>query len=187
MKIERLPEPFDVLVIKDTFSKNEAGQVRNELGTLFQKQEGAGLWLSEMFSDLETSATHMNTVGTFFSQEVSANLMNINNLYGLYSHVNNHSTIIKYYGQGQSSTIHYDSAAFTIMTFMFDEPKKFTGGDLTVQIGGDIAYEQPVENNMSVIFPSSYYVGLTEVDITDNSVEQAGLHVITTYLFIESR
>jgi hypothetical protein len=188
MFFERLAEPFDALVIKETFKEKELSNILNEIKPFTEKsQEPDGVWLLDVYKDLEMSATHNNSMETFFSPEVVESLFSVNSMYGLYDSVNNHSTQIKYFGDGQSSLLHYDSAAFTIMTFLFNDPKGFDGGDVTLQIGGDVAYEQEIENNMSIIFPSCYYVGLSEVSTKNKDVDNSGLYVITSYLFIESR
>ena len=188
MIFERLAEPLDALVIKETFSEKESSNILKEVAPFTNKCQGPdGVWLLDIYKDLEMSSIHNNSMETFFSPEVVESLFHINSMYGLYDSVNNHSTQIKYFGDGQSSLLHYDSAAFTVMTFLFDDPKGFDGGDVTLQIGGDIAYEQNIENNMSLIFPSSYYVGLSKVDITEKDRENSGLYVISSYLFIESR
>lgn len=188
MIFERLAEPFDALVIKETFSENELSNILNEVHQFTEKCQGTdGVWLLDMYKDLEISPIHNNSMETFFSPEVVENLIHTNSMYGIYDSVNNHSTQIRYFGDGQSSLLHYDSAAFTIMTFVFNDPKEFDGGDLTLQIGGDIAYEQKIDNNMTVIFPSSYYLGLSEVSVNNKDVDNNGLYVITSYLFIESR
>ena len=185
MNIERFPEPIDALIIKNTFSEVERNNIENEIKS-FKREQGDGVWISDVYKDLEMSPVNRNMLETFFGPDVFETMVNMNSLYGIYGHVNNHSTIVRYYGDGQSSVIHYDAAAFTIKTFLFDQPKGFTGGNVTLQVGGDIAYESDIENNMSIIFPSSYYVSLSDVSITDKSIKDSGLFVITTYLFIES-
>lgn len=184
MNIERFPEPIDALLITNTFSDRERTNVFNEIKSF--KKDDNGVWLSDVYKDLEMSSINRNTLEVFFGTEVFEPLVNMNSLYGIYGHVNNHSTVVRYYGDRQSSVIHYDAAAFTVKTFLFDEPKGFTGGNVTLQVGGEIAYEMDIQDNMSVIFPSSYYVSLSEVSLTDPSIEDSGLFVITSYLFVES-
>lgn len=187
MNIERLPEPFDALVIKDTYEIITLSNVRDEAHNLMRKDDGSGVWLSDIYKDEDASPIARNVVNTLFSDEVIQGLVTMNGLYGLYTHVNNHSTIVRYYGHMQESGMREDAAAFTAMTFLRNSPADIEGGELLLQIGGEIAYEHPVENNMTVIFPSSYYAGVTKVGSLDHEKSDAGLYVISTYLFIESR
>jgi hypothetical protein len=186
MNIERLPEPLDALVIKDTYEIITLSNVRDEARNLMRKDDGTGVWLSDIYKDMEMSPIGRNVVDTLFSEEVVDTLVGMNSLYGMYTHINNHSTIVRYYGHMQESIVREDAAAFTAMTFLRNTTNDFEGGELIIQLGGDIAYEQPIENNMTVIFPSSYYVGITQVKSLDHSIDDAGLYVISNYLFIES-
>lgn len=188
MIIERLPEPIDALVIKDTFPEGELSNIKNEVKSFASKfNSGETVWLAEVYKDLDMSAIHRNSMETLFNAGIVDSLTHINSLYGIYGLVNNHSTQVKYFGQSQSYPLHYDAAAFTVTTFIFDEPKNFEGVTFTVQVGGEIAYEQEVENNMTVIIPSCYYFALSEVNLNNKDIEGSGLHAITSYLFVESR
>jgi hypothetical protein len=188
MNIERLPEPIDALMISDTFDKNDLKNIINEIKSLSSKcQQNGELWLSDVYKDLDMSAINTTFMNIFFNNGIIDSLKYINSLYSIYEVVNNHSTRLKYYGEGQSYPLHYDAAAFTVMSFITEDPKNFTGGNLILQVGGDIAYEQEIKNNMTLIFPSSYFSSITEVKINDKSIEDSGLYEISSYLFIESR
>jgi hypothetical protein len=182
---ERLPEPIDALVIKETFSEAELSNILNELSSFTDKAKSAeGIWLTDIYKDMDMSPTHRNIMQSYFDARVSENLEGMNSAYGLYTMVNHHATQLRYFDDGQSSLLHFDSAVFTAMSFVFDEPKNFDGGSVTLQIGGSVAYEQEIENNMTIIFPSCYYVGISQVDVRDNTVFGSGLYTINSYLFI---
>ena len=186
MIVERFPEPIDALIIKDTFDNNELLQVMNEIHSFDHKINDDGVWISDVYKDMDMSSINRANMQKFFNAELVASMANMNSLYGIYGHINNHNTQIKKYENGQSSVLHYDAAAFTIITFVFDGEKNFDGGNVVLQVGGDIAYEQDVENNMTIIFPSSYYVGISEISAANQS-NFSGLYTITSYLFVESR
>ena len=188
MIFERLPEPFSALIIKNTFNEKELSNILNEIKPFTAKaQEANGAWLLDIYKDLDVSPTHYNSMETIFTSQVAENFISINSVCGLFNMINNHSTQIKYYGHCQSSMLHFDCAAFSVVTFLFDEPKNFDGGNFTLQINSDIAYEQDIENNMTVIYPSSYYFALSEVNINNKDIDNSGLYTINSYCFIESR
>lgn len=182
MIIERMPDKIDALVISDTFSDSEYGDIFDEVRVLCKRDGGSGVWINDMYKDLESSVTHKAVINTFFTDEIGAALSEIHPLLGLYRNVNMHSTLINSYGQSQSTGLRDDSAAFVIKTFLFDEPRGFIGGDITLQVDSDTAYEKDTKNNMTVIFPASYYHSLSEVSI--DSADSSGIYVITNYLFI---
>lgn len=186
MNIERFPEPIDALAFSDTFDEAELSQIMNEIHSFDDKLGDSGLWISDIYKDMDMSSINRANMKKFFDSNLVESMASVNSLYGIYGHVNNHNTRIKKYDVGQSSIMQYDSAAFTICTFVFDGDKNFSGGDITLQVGGDIAYEKYVENNMTVIFPSSYYFGISEISVNEGE-EFSGLYTISSYLFIESR
>jgi hypothetical protein len=188
MIFERLPEPIDALVIKESFNDKELLSIMNEISSFTDKaQDSNGVWLTDVYKDLEMSATHNAVMQNFFTQQVAETLTQVNSLYGIFGAVNNHATQIRYFGHGQILPLHMDEAAITIMTFVFNEPRNFDGGNITLQIGTDIAYEQDIENNLTVIFPSFYNAGLSEIKVDEKNVFGSGLYVISSYLFVESR
>lgn len=185
MIIERMPDPIDALVITETFYEHELSNIYDELRVLKKHDDGGGVWLTDIYKNLDTSFIHLGTLDAFFNEPVVEALISINSAYGVYLHVNNHSTVVRNFGDESSFPLRIDGSAFTVMTFLFDEPKNFTGGNVTLQIGAESAYEKDIENNMTIIFPSSYAVGLSDIKLNDK--DGSGLCVITSYLFIESR
>ena len=184
MKIDRMPDPIDALVITDTFPKKELDLILNEASNLIKNDDGSGVWLNDIYKDVDVSVINQAFREHLTNDYVADSLEQINSMYGLFHNVNQHSTRINYYGQSQSSPMRYDSAAFIIKTFLHTEPRNFSGGEATLQINGDIAYEKDVENNMTIIFPASYYHQVSEVALDDKEIDGSGLFVITTYLFI---
>ena len=63
------------------------------------------------------------------------------------------SAILTYYENNDKYDTHYDNALFTILIWLYKEPKKFEGGDLKLT---DINKTIKCVNNRMVIFPSYY-------------------------------
>lgn len=184
MIIERFPEPIDAVAITDTFQKPEFEAILDEAKTLLHGDAGAGVWINEAYADIESSAINNSLLNSLLGDEVFGALEETNTMYSLFRNANSHSTLVNYYGNRQSSPMRYDSAAFIAKTFLYSEPKNFTGGNFTLQINADVAYEKDVENNMTVIFPASYYHQVSEVSLNDANLGGSGLYVATTYFFI---
>lgn len=184
MNFERMPEPIDALVITDTLSNQDTVEVMAEARTLLKRDTGEGCWLNDVYKEIDASFINQSVMDTFFTDSVVSQLASINSMYGLFNNVNQHSSVLNYYGDSQGCPTKYDSAAFIIKTFLFDEPKNFTGGNLTLQIGAEVAYERDIENNMSILFPASYYYKVSPVEVLDKDIPHSGLYTVTTYLFI---
>ena len=79
--------------------------------------------------------------------------------------VNEDFTKIKYYEDGEYYKSHQDVARFTMLTYLYKEPKAFTGGDLYFE---DFNYTIPIENNMLVFFTGCIHHTSTELKMTDH-------------------
>ena len=64
------------------------------------------------------------------------------------------------YDNGDNYAMHYDRSFFTLLVWLYDEPKPFTGGDL---IFNDYDITIPCKNNTGVIFFGPYHHEVTEV------------------------
>ena len=62
-------------------------------------------------------------------------------------------TQVSYYDEGNYYKTHSDCAVMTTLTWLWQEPKGFDGGELTLH-NKDIDIEIPLVNNRSIIFPS---------------------------------
>ena len=79
--------------------------------------------------------------------------------------VNEDFTKIKYYEDGEYYKSHQDNARFTMLTYLYKEPKAFTGGDLYFE---DFNYTIPIENNMLIFFTGCINHTSTELKMTDH-------------------
>lgn len=179
-----MPEPIDALVITDTFSSAEREEIVSEARSLIGDSFDFNVWINDAFEELDSSLINTHTVASIFTSDIVTSLEGINPAYGLFQNVNTHSTIVNYLGHRQSLPMRYDSAAFIVQSFFYGEDANFDGGSVTLQINAETAYEHDVQDNMTVIFPASYYHQVSEVDVKDASVSETGLYVITSYLFI---
>jgi Rps23 Pro-64 3,4-dihydroxylase Tpa1-like proline 4-hydroxylase len=70
-------------------------------------------------------------------------------------------TLISYYEEGGNYLPHSDDANLTALTWLFKEPRKFRGGDLTFT---KFALTLPLKNNFMVIFPSQVIHEVSNVE-----------------------
>lgn len=94
-------------------------------------------------------------------------------------------TKIKYYEDGEYYKSHQDLARFTMLTYLYKEPKAFTGGDLYFE---DFNYTIPIENNMLVFFKGCIHHTSTEINMTSHAQEKCsgyGKYTITQFLNVK--
>lgn len=95
------------------------------------------------------------------------------------SEINLHWTHILYYEEEQEYKPHWDSARFTALTYFYNEPKQFSGGDLRFD---DYDIEIECINNRVIIFPSILRHASTPVRMVEHSPGKHGKFCITQFL-----
>lgn len=179
MIIERLPEPLEALLIRDTFTFSEAESILSEVSKVEFSEDDTSV-RAPVPEDPRHSQIYASTLDNFFSQNVLEALLDVNQSYCIYTSVNNHKTFINRIEHGNDSPMRQTAGAFTIMTFLWREPKAFEGGTVTLQVSDTAAYEKDIENNMTLIFPSAYYNSISKI-------VGEGLVVLESFLYIESK
>lgn len=204
MIFERLPEPFDALVIRNTFSEDQLKNIWKEIDFLTRKdvmqdpehtgsavdengnavKKNHGVWISKVFNDLESSSLYSNSMRVLLSEDVVESLESLNPLHVMYKSVNDDNMLLSYYENGGGYDMHTDACAYTATTYFFREPKSFSGGEIVFQ-NGDDAYEQDIENNMTIIFPSAWWHKVNTVVMDgDSEFSGNGRYCLSTFFFI---
>lgn len=94
--------------------------------------------------------------------------------------INLHWTHVLYYEEEQEYKPHWDSARFTALTYFYNEPKRFSGGDLVFD---DYDIEIECINNRVIVFPSILRHASTPVKMVGNRDQQKnGKFCITQFL-----
>jgi len=175
MKVELYDKPYEFpyLVVDDYYNEEELIKIWYELGHCRDKllspedsgsaynidnrgkreylKTNASLWIHE---SIEYSLIRECTKKTFDilndvkdqQKEYSKSTWFFKNLY---THSN--CTLVSYYENSEYYKSHYDHAVITVLTWLYVEPKKFKGGDLTFT-----DYDITIEciNNRTIMFPS---------------------------------
>jgi hypothetical protein len=105
----------------------------------------------------ENSPTPVNVINRtkIDSDEFKNSLIEISPLYKMYRAMNNSSTLLSYYSDGDYYDTHVDISVFTIVVYLYKEPKLFERGDLTLYSCYDnVSAEVESRPNRAVIFPS---------------------------------
>ena len=89
------------------------------------------------------------------------------------------STIISYYENNDKYDEHYDVFQFTVLIWIYKEPKSFLGGDL---IFPRLKETIECKNNRMILFPSFYYHQVTPIKMKAKK-EGYGRYAITHFFF----
>ena len=170
MKITNYNEPFPFIVIDDYYERNELEYIWEELDFLSHpnklkratKRSGGA---SDNDGKLLKRNFHRYLDGVYTERELS-NILTVNRklfednckLFRQHPHwffqnvvFDNDFTQVGYYEDNDEYGQHYDCATATSLTWLYREPKRFTGGDLFL---GHEKIKIDCINNRTLIFPS---------------------------------
>lgn len=176
MRIKHLNDPFPHILISDVYEENEITLIWKELNFFIGKlydpiatgsamdqnnqllKRNLGIWLDTIFTSRETSnilsinRKIFNNYSEIFAKSDHWFFKNIA--------LNCDTTLISYYENGDYYKPHFDTAYVTALTWFYNQPKKFEGGDLFFP---DYNYKIEIENNFTIIFPSTIKHSVSEV------------------------
>lgn len=110
------------------------------------------IWIDNIYYNRETSNyinLYRKGFGSLSSDRENLEKVDINMKH--FFHTNSDCTLMSYYENSDYYHAHMDKACYTYVFWLFKEPKKFRGGDLTFpELGQTIN----IRSNMAVLFPS---------------------------------
>jgi len=100
--------------------------------------------------------------------QLVTSLIKIHPCFSLLNNINYSTSLLSYYESDERYPPHRDRSVFTLLTWLYREPRSWTGGDFKLNQYG---LTQAVQNNQSIIFPGSY---LHEATATQMTTETPG-------------
>lgn len=182
-------DPRGWATINDTFSPRELETIWSTIDHiqsqgLFQNPNQTGSAIdprtgqvikqnrSVFLDDLDKTAMPLDIrpliASIWFKPQLAQALTQIHPCFNLVNTINYSTSLLSYYETGESYPTHRDRSVFTILTWLYKEPKGWTGGELRLNQFG---LTHQVQNNQSVIFPGSY---LHEALATQMTTDQQG-------------
>ena len=119
-------------------------------GKLLKKN--SAIFLEDVYHDKQISNILAIMNKTLEQKEIDF-MVNHNTIFSYLNLYNNKSTLLSYYEDGDYYEPHPDVCTITILSYFFEEPKQFEGGNLTFT---DFDLTLEIHNNMVVYFPSCY-------------------------------
>ena len=157
---------------------HKTGAARDEKGNP-QKQNSA-LFLDEYYSNRNFS--NILNVNRKIWREVNKQFIKSNLMFRYLRSCNEDSTLLNYYEDGDYYKPHHDTSVYTVITYLYKEPKKFTGGNLKLE---DYNIEIEVKNNMVIYMPSILVHEVTPIIMEENS-KGCGRYSISQFLFVRN-
>jgi len=206
--IELRQEPFPHAVIKNFYTEKELSLIWKELDFYTSPNKlvdamslgGARDPITQLalpkhygveLDFIHTNKREMSDILTLnrklFDKEIINAICKLSPLIWDLKQVNFDVTKIKYYEHGEYYKSHVDNARFTAVTYLYKEPKAFTGGDLCFE---QFDYTIPIENNMLVLFTGCLLHASTDIKMTSHIEEKCsgyGKYTITQFLNVKDK
>jgi Rps23 Pro-64 3,4-dihydroxylase Tpa1-like proline 4-hydroxylase len=187
-------KPVNLVCIDNFYTAQELRDIKQELAFLtknnklkYPDQTGSsldefgepnkhnrGLWLDAVYADRSVSDILRHTRKIF---QVDPSL---EEYLSIIANCNSDTTLVSYYENSDYYKAHSDYAALTVLTYIYEEPKAFTGGDLYLP-NHDTTLE--CVSNRVYFLPSYIQHEVTQVCMPQESLDKGlGRYCITQFL-----
>lgn len=198
MKVNLVTDPLHYLLIEDVYDDFELDKIWSELnylnnicgglecavntgGKFVTSKSNRGVFLDYMYNDRKFS-----NILTCNRKLLTKKILNHKDSWFFRNFTANHdTTLVSYYENDDEYPAHLDLTFLTICTWLYKEPKKFTGGNFSFP-----EYDVTVEckNNTAVAFcgrilHSVSPVKMNEVDVDTNH----GRYCISQFLMMQEQ
>ena len=198
--ITKIKDPFPYLKIENLYTEEELELIGDELIFLNHKsklerpedtgsakdssdnllKENRGLFLDDLYKRREISNI-LSVNRKLFNKEYLEAYVSLSFGYKSILECNYDATLISYYENGGYYKPHKDSSMHTALTWFFEVPKMFEGGDLFFP-----EYNEKIEiqQNMTVIFPSFVLHSVEEVKMKENISQGLGRYCMSQFMTV---
>lgn len=197
MKVTFYESPTPHLLLENVFDSNSLDLIWNELNFLTPKLKGPeitgsakdenreilklnkGLFLNSLYTHPGISDIVRLTENVIFNTNV-INQWKLKWTKQLYENTNWNCTLLSYYENSDYYKPHFDVSVFTSLFWFWKTPKKFLGGNLTLN---NYNYVVECRNNCGIIFLSSEIhsvdsISMNVQDLNSNS----GRYCVTNFI-----
>lgn len=186
-EIEDIWKELEIYSSKNIFlDSNKTGSAKNSEGSVQSKK--SGIFLDSLYSNdgRNISSILSYTENNLLSLETKQYLQEANNIYGMLKNANCHFTLLNYYENSDYYDFHIDKSVFSILTYIFKEPKNFSGGNIIFKKNKQSEeIEIEVKSNISIFFPSFYLHKVTPIQMNENdSGKMMGRFSIAQFIHI---
>jgi len=204
LKIALLQEPFPHAIIDNFYNEKELDLIWQELNfyTVPGKFDDAmitggakdkftkeplpkhkALQLDDLYPQRRNISNILTCNRKLFNKDILEAFASLSPLIQDVKLTNYDTTILKYYEDGEYYKAHQDIPRFTCLTYLYKEPKAFTGGDLYFP---DFDYTIPIVNNRLIFFTGCIQHASIDIvmnkEYNNSKMSGFGKYTITQFL-----
>ena len=199
MEIKSSGTEIPFLIIQDLYNEDELCMIKKEIDFVHSAgcftentgsamndgdklKKGKGIWLDTVYANRNMSMILRLNRKPMHDVEIKQSFINLSPYHISYTRINRDTTLLHYYENEDLYKSHRDAAVFSCVTWFFNKPKKFTGGNL---IFTDLNVSIEIEDNMCVIFPSILLHEVEEIKMQENvGDEKNGRYSLAQFMSI---
>ena len=195
VEIYNVPDP--VIVIRSWFTSEELSKIWEEIDTLSKPysmqtsdkvggaveensrlKTGYGLFLDQHYFNRRDSSFILSMREKFFNENFYKLLLSVDKSFNHFINSTSDTTLLNYYEENHSYKKHFDRSIFTCVVPLWQEPKKFDGGDFLI---ADKNFN--LKSNDLIIFPG-YVLHEVKPITVHNDFEKwkSGRFSLTTFI-----
>ena len=182
-KINKKPIPY--FIAEDYFDETQINNMLTELRFLTPKmvyqngknmveghKKNVQIGIDDMYQNRDTSNI-IQTLDTIYQdKELIQTLKDMSWFYEIWNYTNLDNTFVAYYENSDYYKGHRDIAVISMMYWIWEEPKSFTGGDIHLT---DYDIEIPLKRNQLLIIPSSIKHAVNKIQMNDDIKKLSGM------------
>ena len=182
-KINKKPIPY--FIAEDYFDETQINDMLTELRFLTPKmvyqngknmveghKKNVQIGIDDMYQNRDTSNI-IQTLDTIYQdKELIQTLKDMSWFYEIWNYTNLDNTFVAYYENSDYYKGHRDIAVISMMYWIWEEPKSFTGGDIHLT---DYDIKIPLKRNQLLIIPSSIKHAVNKIQMNDDIKKLSGM------------
>ena len=165
------------VVVEDYFEEEQVQRMLTELSLIQHKSEfqlpkgmeksykkNTSIPLEDVWVDRDCSPVLTNMDSIYQDKTLITQIKDTGYIYNGWYNTNTDRTFVTFSKKGDHYKPHMDIAQFTLMYYLWEEPKPFEGGDIilsTTKQKDDWSVKISIKRNMLVVFPSPVYHEVT--------------------------
>ena len=200
MKIKSSETKIPFLIVQDLYDEYELRMIKKEIDFIHSAgcltsnigsamdsdgnklRKAKGIWLDSMYTHRNTSMILRINRKPMHNTEIKQSFIDLSPYHNSYAWVNKDTTLLHYYENEDAYQSHHDETVFSCVTWFFNSPKKFKGGNLTFT---DLNVSVEIEDNMCVIFPSMLRHEVEEIKMQEDiNDEKNGRYSLAQFMLI---
>jgi len=157
------------------FAPEDTGSAKHPDGTI--KKQNSGAWFVDLYKQTILSPT-CRISPKILDEKLVNKLVAEDIMFNFLRNIHQVNSLLSYYDESDNYHTHVDASTFTVIHWLYKEPKKFDGGVFTFEGEGEIE----CVNGRVIYMPGFVNHGVTPVKLKTEDTDGWGRYTISHFL-----